>query len=112
MLQSLLFRSRKKGHMPEDLGLQKAGCCRAKMPLGGSARCEVPAEPALRPPRLGDFQSTCIASTAQQMVGKRRRVNISLNLEWFCDATAFIAFYCNFSSGVCEVDHQFWHKGW
>lgn len=38
--------------MPEDLGLQKAGCCRAKMPLGGSARCEVPAEPALRPPRL------------------------------------------------------------
>lgn len=92
-----------KDKHPKDLGLQKAACSRAEMPLRGSARCEVPAEPVLHTPRPGDFQSTCVVRRAQQIEGKRRKVNVSLNFERFYDAAAFIPLYCYFSSDICEV---------
>lgn len=95
-LGSLLLRSRKQGQAtPRTLG-----CSGAEMPLRGAARCEVPAEPLLQTPRPGDFQSTCVARGAQQMVGKRRRVNVSLNFEWVYDAAGVVPLYCYFSSGA------------
>lgn len=37
------------------------------------------------------------------MVGKRRKVNVSLNFEWNCGAAAFTPLPCCFSSDTCEV---------
>lgn len=74
----------------------KAECSGAEMPLRASARWEVPAEPLSLTPALGDLQSTCPARRAQQMAGKRRRVNVRLTFKRVRGAAAFVPLYCYF----------------